>query len=113
MERPIDVAHTLCARDYKGWTDRKSQNNGVVYKKNVQIIDPQGRKSKEVKPRDECPTLRAQTHGNVPMVVGGIYLQATEDYQRGILPEMSRTIKAVQHDAGVVINEQVRRDADG
>ena len=81
--------------------------------KNVQIIDPQGRKSKEVKPRDDCPTLRAQTHGNVPMVVGGIYLQATEDYQRGILPEMSRTIKAVQHDAGVVINEQVRRDADG
>ena len=33
VERPIDVAHTLCARDYKGWTDRKSQNNGVVYKK--------------------------------------------------------------------------------
>lgn len=33
VEHPIDVAHTLCARDYKGWTDRKSQNNGVVYKK--------------------------------------------------------------------------------
>lgn len=71
VEHPIEVAHTLCARDYKGWTDRKSQNNGVVYKKNVQIIDPQGRKSKEVKPRDECPTLRAQTHGNPPMAVEG------------------------------------------
>lgn len=71
VEHPIEVAHTLCARDYKGWTDRKSQNNGVVYKKNVSIIDPQGRKSKEVKPRDECPTLRAQTHGNPPMAVEG------------------------------------------
>lgn len=73
--------------------------------KNMSIIDPQGRKSKEVRPRDDCPTLRAQMNGNVPMVVGGIYLQATEDYQRGILPEMSRTIKAVQHDAGVVLSE--------
>lgn len=106
VEHPIDVAHTLCARDYKGWTDRKSQNNGVVYKKNVQIIDPQGRKSKEVKPRDECPTLRAQTHGNPPMAVeGGVYIQATENYQRGALPGLSRTLKAVQHDAGVILYE--------
>lgn len=106
VEHPIDVAHTLCARDYKGWTDRKSQNNGVVYKKNVQIIDPQGRKSKEVKPRDECPTLRAQTHGNPPMAIeGGVYIQATENYQRGALPGLSRTLKAVQHDAGVILYE--------
>lgn len=106
VEHPIEVAHTLCARDYKGWTDRKSQNNGVVYKKNVQIIDPQGRKSKEVKPRDECPTLRAQTHGNPPMAVeGGVYIQATENYQRGALPGLSRTLKAVQHDAGVILYE--------
>ena len=83
---------------------KESKQRGRL-QKNVQIIDPQGRKSKEVKPRDDCPTLRAQTHGNVPMVVGGIYLQATEDYQRGILHEMSRTIKAVQHDAGVVLSE--------
>ena len=91
------------ARDHKGVGNQIM--SGVVYKKNVQIIDPQGRKNKEVKPRDDCPTLRAQTHGNPPMVVGGVYPGVTEDYQRGILPNVSRTIKATQHDAGVFLSE--------
>lgn len=84
---------------------KESKQRGRL-QKNVQIIDPQGRKSKEVKPRDECPTLRAQIHGNPPMAVeGGVYLQATENYQRGALPGLSRTLKAVQHDAGVILYE--------
>lgn len=84
---------------------KESKQRGRL-QKNVQIIDPQGRKSKEVKPRDECPTLRAQTHGNPPMAVeGGVYIQATENYQRGALPGLSRTLKAVQHDAGVILYE--------
>ena len=33
------------------------------------IIDIQGRLDKEPKPKDICPTLRAQSHGNLPMVV--------------------------------------------
>jgi len=33
------------------------------------LIDPQGRLNKECKPLDNCPTLRAQTHGNPPQVV--------------------------------------------
>ena len=33
------------------------------------IIDTQGRKDKEPKPLDIVPTLRAQSHGNLPMVV--------------------------------------------
>lgn len=49
---------------------KESKQRGCL-QKNVQIIDPQGRKGKEVKPRDECPTLRAQTHGNPPMAVEG------------------------------------------
>lgn len=33
------------------------------------IIDRQGRIGKKVVPKDHCPTLRSQTHGNVPEVV--------------------------------------------
>ncbi|MCD8206802.1 MAG: DNA (cytosine-5-)-methyltransferase [Bacteroidales bacterium] len=33
------------------------------------IVDTQGRSGKEVSPSDTVPTLRAQTHGNVPEVV--------------------------------------------
>ena len=32
------------------------------------IIDPQGRLNKQCTPRNFCPTLRAQTHGNLPQV---------------------------------------------
>lgn len=32
------------------------------------IINPQGRTNKAVSPKDTCPTLRSETHGNVPEV---------------------------------------------
>jgi DNA (cytosine-5)-methyltransferase 1 len=35
----------------------------------VMIIDPQGRKNKICVPKRECPTLRAQCHGNLPLVI--------------------------------------------
>ena len=47
------------------------------------------------------------------MVVGGIYTGVSEDFTRNPLNGCSRTLKAEKHDAGVVIYEQVRRDADG
>ena len=65
---------------------KESKQRGRL-QKNVQIIDPQGRKGKEVKPRDDCPTLRAQTHGNVPMVVGGIHLQPQRIIREGFYPK--------------------------
>ena len=34
------------------------------------IFDDQGRKNKQLKPMDICPTLRAQSHGNEPKVFG-------------------------------------------
>lgn len=39
----------------------------------VAIIDPQGRNGKVCKGRNVCPTLRAQSHGNVPHVVYSEY----------------------------------------
>lgn len=35
----------------------------------VMIIDPQGRKNKDCVPKDHCPTLRSESHGNQPCVV--------------------------------------------
>ena len=35
----------------------------------VMIIDPQGRKNKICVPKRECSTLRAQCHGNLPLVI--------------------------------------------
>lgn len=35
----------------------------------TKCIDPQGRLKKKCKPNDICPTLRAQTHGNLPEVI--------------------------------------------
>lgn len=54
--RDKEVASTLCARDYK---DPQC----------VKIIDPQGRSQKICKCKNECPTLRAQCHGNEPCIV--------------------------------------------
>lgn len=38
----------------------------------VDIIDDQGRANKKLTPSDICPTLRAQSHGNEPKVIGGV-----------------------------------------
>ena len=38
-------------------------------KHGVMIIDPQGRKNKDCVPKDHCPTLRSESHGNQPCVV--------------------------------------------
>ena len=55
------------------------------------IIDPQGRTKKEVIPKDTCPTLRSETHGNLPDVCidvsgetpkqgDGIYVEMPEGF---------------------------------
>ena len=52
----------------------------------IGIIDPQGRNNKEVFPEDICPTLRSETHGNVPNVCVNIH--ETSNYGNGIYVEM-------------------------
>ena len=52
----------------------------------IGIIDPQGRNNKEVSPKDICPTLRRETHGNLPNVCANI--NETSNYGNGIYVEM-------------------------
>ena len=52
----------------------------------IGIIDPQGRNKKEVSPKDIHPTLRSETHGNLPNVCVNIH--ETSNYGNGIYVEM-------------------------
>ena len=52
----------------------------------IGIIDPQGRNKKEVSPKDIRPTLRSETHGNLPNVCVNIH--ETSNYGNGIYVEM-------------------------
>lgn len=54
IKEPGEPSFTLTAQDRHG----------------VAIFDEQGRKNKQLKPMDICPTLRAQSHGNEPKVFG-------------------------------------------
>lgn len=54
IKEPGEPSFTLTAQDRHG----------------VAIFDDQGRKNKQLKPLDICPTLRAQSHGNEPKVFG-------------------------------------------
>ncbi len=57
MKEPGEPSFTLTAQDRHG----------------VAIFDDQGRKNKQLKPMDICPTLRAQSHGNEPKVCSLAY----------------------------------------
>lgn len=46
-----------------------SEQYAQEIKHGVMVIDPQGRKDKECKPTENCPTLRAEAHGNNPCVL--------------------------------------------
>ena len=59
-----ESARTLQARYYKGATKFKGGTTGVA----IGFIDPQERRKKKVEPKEVCPTLRSETHGNVPEV---------------------------------------------
>ena len=56
-------------------------------------------------PNGICQGLRATDYKDPPKILwaDGIYLQCTEQFQRGPLNGLSRAIKATQHDAGVVL----------
>lgn len=57
-----------------------------------------------------APTLSANSwHENNLLKTGGIYTNASESHNRGVLPGISRTLKAQNHDAGVFDGIRVRR----
>jgi DNA (cytosine-5)-methyltransferase 1 len=49
---------------------QNANGGGLGAKTGLYLIDTQGRKNKKPKPLDDCPTLRSETHGNLPMIVG-------------------------------------------
>lgn len=62
----------------------RSERSGL--KCGIGIIDPQGRNKKKVSPKDICPTLRSETHGNLPNVC--VNINETSNYGNGIYVEM-------------------------
>lgn len=62
----------------------RSERNGL--KCGIGIIDPQGRNNKKVSPKDICPTLRSEMHGNVPNVC--VNVNESHNYGGGIYVEM-------------------------
>lgn len=57
-----------------------------------------------------APTLSANSwHENNLLKTGGVYTNDSESYNSGILPGLSRTLKAHNHDAGVFDGIRVRR----
>lgn len=57
-----------------------------------------------------CNTLTSvQKDSLVLEPIGGIYINASADFQRGILKEMSRCLKANQNDAGVVEKVKIKQ----
>lgn len=47
--------------------------------------------------------MRDDNKKGIMRVVGGVYANASERFNRGILPNLSRTLKANCHDAAVVV----------
>lgn len=67
-----DYCPTLTARDYKDprlVNDNQVKQLGNILNGDSKIIDTQGRKKKKCIPRDVSPTLRAESHGNLPQVI--------------------------------------------
>ena len=62
----------------------RSERSGL--KCGIGIIDTQGRNNKKVSPKDVCPTLRSEAHGNVPNVC--VNVNETPNYGDGIFVEM-------------------------
>lgn len=92
---------------------------GRVGKRIAQTLDTQCNQAVIVqKPRgfnkggehEIAPTLSANSwHENNLLKTGGVYTNASESHNRGVLPGISRTLKAQNHDAGVFDGIRVRR----
>lgn len=55
----------------------------------IGIIDTQGRKGKKAEPKEICPTLRSETHGNIPQVCIDITGEPEgQEIEQGIFVEM-------------------------
>ncbi|RBR36052.1 DNA cytosine methyltransferase [Enterococcus cecorum] len=88
-----------------GNIDLNKKRIGTVHKNNDMT-----RSTRDIVFNDlfESPCLTATMHKDAPKILesaDGIYLNASKKIQHGSLKDLSRTLKANNHDAGVVINE--------
>src|SRR5699024_9438352 len=108
ITKETDISHSLMARDYKG-----IGNQEMTAVKTIQPVPTpdliekrqNGRRFKE----DGEPmfTLTAQDkHG---VMLGGLYTNASKDFQRPPLKNLSRTIKSNKHDAAITDGFRIRK----
>lgn len=127
------ICTTLLSRDYKGpkqvaipvlTPDRaEKRQNGRRFKEDGEpmfTLTAQDKHGVAIiqKPRgfnkggehEIAPTLSANSwHENNLLKTGGVYTNDSESYHSGVLPGLSRTLKAHNHDAGVFDGIRVRR----
>lgn len=92
---------------------------GRVGKKVAQTLDTSCNQAVIVqKPRgfnkggehEVAPTLSSNSwHENNLLKLGGLYTNASENHQRGVLPGLSRTLKSQNHDAGIFDGIRIRK----
>lgn len=59
-----------------------------------------------------CQALRAADYKDPPKILGTIYTDVSEDFQRGLYP-IARCVKASAHDLGIVQMQAERREEGG
>lgn len=92
-------------KNVDGKIDLNKKRIGTVHKNNDMT-----RSTRDIVFNDlfESPCLTATMHKDAPKILesaDGIYLNASKKFQRGSSKDLSRTLKAEKHDAGVVINK--------
>ncbi len=59
-----------------------------------------------------CQALRATDYKDPPKILGTIYTDVSEDFQRGLYP-IARCVKASAHDLGIVQMQTERKEEGG
>lgn len=95
--------------DERAWTD----THGTCISGKIEVVGST-RPQKKIQQRERIcydkgilPTLTATDYKDPPKVLYGCYTAQTKSFTRGGLKGISRTLKAVQHDAGVVEVKQM------
>lgn len=119
INRETDLAATLMARDYKGFGNQMM--NGVVETgatpppvNDKIIVAGTLNPDKNVQDRVRvlsaegiCQGLQATDYKDPPKIAcdggDGVYTQVSAKFQGGSLKDISRTLKANKHDAGVIL----------
>lgn len=113
--KQTEIARCLQARYNKGYSTWAAECTGVMIapvlppeKDGVSIIQ-RGHGFNTGGEKDHVPTLRAQSHGNDPKVISGLYTGVSKDFHRPPLENLSRTLKARKHDAGITDGIRIRK----